>query len=149
MPSLTFGFSTEYFRNFVFSDPNWDYSTYDIARNWRRDTRLSAIMLNADNPDLGPFKARHGKLLLWHGWADPALNPRATVRYVNEVRRRDPASEEYARLFLLPGVLHCGGGNGLDRVDWFSSWAAAFAENFTTNTWLGFPIMMVVALGAL
>ena len=90
MPSLSFGFSTAYFRNFIFSDPNWDYSTYDIAQNWRRDTRLSAMMLNADDPDLGPFKARHGKLLLWHGWADPALNPRATIRYVNEVRQRDP-----------------------------------------------------------
>ncbi len=118
VPSLSFGFSTAYFRNFVFSDPNWDYSTYDIAKNWRRDTRLSATMLNADNPDLGPFKARHGKLLLWHGWSDPALNPRATIRYLNEVRQWDPASADYARLFLLPGVLHCGGGSGPDRVDW-------------------------------
>jgi feruloyl esterase len=118
VPSLSFGFSTEYFRNFIFSDPKWDYSTYDIAQNWRRDTRLSATMLNADNPDLGPFKARNGKLLLWHGWSDPALNPRATIRYVNEVRKKDPASESYARLFLLPGVLHCSGGNGPDRVDW-------------------------------
>ena len=56
--------------------------------------------------------------MLWHGWSDPALNPRATIRYVNEVRKQDPASEAYARLFLLPGVLHCSGGNGPDRVDW-------------------------------
>jgi hypothetical protein len=121
VPSLTFGFSTEYFRNFIFSDPNWDYSTYDLARNWRHDTRQSALMLNADNPDLSAFKARHGKLLLWHGWADPALNPFATIRYVSEVRKRDPESEAYARLFLLPGVLHCGGGSGPDRVDWMGA----------------------------
>jgi feruloyl esterase len=121
VPSLSFGFSTEYFRNFVFADPSWDYTTYDIARNWRRDTRQSGIMLNADNPDLGALKARHGKLLLWHGWADPALNPRATIRYLMDVRHKDSESESYVQLFLLPGVLHCGGGNGPDRVDWMNA----------------------------
>jgi feruloyl esterase len=73
--------------------------------------------MNADNPDLSAFRARHGKLLLWHGWVDPALNPLATIRYYEDVMQRDPRASDDVRLFMLPGVLHCGGGPGPDRFD--------------------------------
>lgn len=116
-PALGWGFSTEFFKYFVFADPAWDYSRYDVAKSWRRDTQLWTSFMNADNPDLTAFRARRGKLLLWHGWADPALNPLATIRYYDEVLGRDPRAAEDVRLFLLPGVVHCTGGPGPDQFD--------------------------------
>ncbi len=119
-PSLIWAFGTEFFKYFVFGDPSWDYIRYDVAKSWRRDTEAVTTFLNAENPDLTAFRARHGKLLLWHGWADPALNPLATLRYYKDVVARDPQAREDVRLFLLPGVLHCGGGPGPGQFDQFT-----------------------------
>ena len=117
-PSLQFAFATEGFKYLVFGRPDWDYSRYDLA-NWRRDTAALASIVNADNPDLSAFARGHRKLILAHGWADPALNPLSTIAYYERVQARDPTLREYARLFMMPGVLHCGGGRGPDQVDWF------------------------------
>lgn len=116
-PNLAWGFGTQFFRNFVFADPDWSYRGYDIASSWRRDTRLVATFMDADNPDLSAFRAHGGKLLLWHGWADPALNPLATIRYYESVIAKDPSATGDVRLFMLPGVLHCAGGPGPDQFD--------------------------------
>jgi len=117
VPNLAWGFGTQFFRNFVFADPNWSYRGYDIAASWRRDTRLVATFMDADNPDLSAFRAHGGKLLLWHGWADPALNPLATIRYYESVIAKDASAAGDVRLFMLPGVLHCAGGPGPDQFD--------------------------------
>lgn len=119
-PDLMFGFGTQVFKFFVFDRPDWDYSTYDLA-NYPRDTRLAASFLNATNADLESFKARKGKLIIWHGWADPALPAQATVDYYRQVREHDPAAADYCRLFMIPGCLHCGGGPGASEVDWLST----------------------------
>jgi hypothetical protein len=120
-PNLSWAFGTQFFRNFVFSDPAWTYRGYDIAASWRKDTRQAATFLDADNPDLSAFRSHGGKLLLWHGWADPALNPLATIRYYESVVARDAAATNDVRLFLLPGVLHCQGGPGPDQFDRISA----------------------------
>lgn len=116
-PAIGWGFATQFYKYFVFADPAWDYGQYDVAASWRRDTRQWTSFMNADNPDLSAFRARRGKLLLWHGWADPALNALATIRYYDEVVARDPTAKDDVRLFLMPGVLHCAGGPGPDRFD--------------------------------
>jgi feruloyl esterase len=110
-------FGTNIFKFLVFNDPNWDYSTYDL-NNWKKDTELAASYLNATSPNLDAFKARGGKLILWHGWADAALTPLASIKYHEQVYARDPAAANYFRTFLMPGVLHCSGGVGPDNVDW-------------------------------
>jgi feruloyl esterase len=94
---------------------------HDIATSWRKDTRQAATFLDADNPDLSSFRSHGGKLLLWHGWADPALNPLATIRYYESVVGRDATAANDVRLFLLPGVLHCQGGPGPDQFDRISA----------------------------
>ena len=116
-PSLRFAFGTGIFKYLVFNDPNWDYSKYDLA-NWKKDTALAATFLNATSPDLAAFSARGGRLILWHGWADPALTPLASIRYHAQVHARDTNARNHFRTFLMPGVLHCGGGAGPDTVDW-------------------------------
>lgn len=119
-PSLQWAFGTEFFKYFVFGDPSWDYTGYDFS-TWKRDTRLVASFLNATNLDLAPFKAGGRKLILWHGWSDPALSALATIGYYRQVEARDPALRDYFRMFMLPGVLHCGGGPGPSTVDWFTA----------------------------
>ncbi len=79
-------------------------------------------MLNATSPDLDAFQARGGKLILWHGWSDPALTALASMRYHEQVLAPRFASRQlHADVSVMPGVLHCGGGVGPDMVDWASA----------------------------
>jgi hypothetical protein len=117
--NLTFAFGTQVFKCLVFNKPDWDYSTYHFS-HFESDTRLAASFLNATNPNLDAFKSRKGKLILWHGWADPALPAQATADYYRQVLQHDPTASEYCRLFMVPGCLHCGGGPGATEVDWLS-----------------------------
>jgi len=119
MPNLTFAFGTEVFKNFVFHDPDWDYSKYDFS-NFEKETKLTASILNATDPVLEGLKARKGKLIIWHGWADTALPAQAAVDYYRQVQGHDPRAADYCRLFMVPGCLHCGGGPGASEVNWLA-----------------------------
>lgn len=118
-PSLEFAFGTEFFKYLAVGRKDWDYATYDLS-NWGKDTSAVAKYLNAVDADLSQFKARQGKLILAHGWADPALNPLSTIAYYDRLQSRDARLRDYVRLFMMPGVLHCAGGAGPDVVDWFT-----------------------------
>ena len=119
-PSLRVGFGTELFKYFVFNDPAWDYTKYQFA-NFRKDTELTASYLNSNDPKLDAFKAKNHKVIMWHGWADAGLSPLGTTEFYEQVEARDPNARDFFRLFMLPGVLHCGGGRGPDTVDWVSA----------------------------
>jgi tannase/feruloyl esterase len=108
---------TQFFKYFVYGDSAWRYVDYDLARAGRDGAKVAAVV-SATNPDLSAFRARGGKLLLAHGWSDPALSARSTIEYFKAVQRRTPQASSFTRLFLMPGVLHCGGGSGCDDVDW-------------------------------
>lgn len=116
-PALRFAFGAAFFKFLVFGDPAWDYSTYDL-NNLKPDTRLTATFMNATSTDLGTFKAKGRKLLMWHGWSDPALTALGSVRYYEQVQARDPVVRDYFRMFMMPGMLHCIGGPGPDTADW-------------------------------
>jgi feruloyl esterase len=109
--------ATQFFKYLVYGDSAWRYTTYDLARAARDGARVNAIV-SPSNPDLAAFHARGGKLLLAHGWSDPALSARATIDYFKVVQQRTPLAASFTRLFLMPGVLHCGGGSGCDDVNW-------------------------------
>ena len=110
-------FVTQFFKYFVYGDSAWRYVGYDLARAGRDGAKVGAVV-SATNPDLSAFRAHGGKLLLVHGWSDPALNARSTIEYFKAVQARTPQASSFTRLFLMPGVLHCGGGSGCDDVDW-------------------------------
>jgi feruloyl esterase len=107
----------EFFKYFVYGDSAWSYVGYDFARAGRDGAKVAAVV-SATNPDLSAFRARGGKLLLAHGWSDPALSARSTIEYFKAVERRTPQASSFTRLFLMPGVLHCQGGSGCDDVDY-------------------------------
>ncbi|MFI5244627.1 MAG: tannase/feruloyl esterase family alpha/beta hydrolase, partial [Gemmatimonadales bacterium] len=117
-PTVQGAFGTEFFKYIVFADSTWDYTKYDLS-HWAADTKRAAEILNANNPDLSAFRAHGGKLILAHGWSDPALNPLETIKYYEAVRSRDPSAANYVRLYMMPGVLHCSDGPGCDIVDWY------------------------------
>jgi feruloyl esterase len=125
VPSSRFAFGTEMFKYLYLNDPSWDYSRYELS-NYKKDTALASTFVNATNPDLEAFKSRGHKLLLWHGWSDPALTALGSIRYYEQVQARDPNAGDYFRMFMMPGVLHCGGGPGPDNADWaaaIDAWA--------------------------
>jgi len=117
-PTEQGAFGTEFFKYFVFGDATWDYKRYDLTHA-EADIKRADAIVGADNPDLSAFTAHGGKLILAHGWSDPALNALATVDYYKSIKARDPSADAYLRLYLLPGVLHCAGGTGCDVVDWY------------------------------
>jgi len=119
VPDLTFAFGTQIFKYLIFNQADWDYATYNFS-NFERDTHLAASFLNATNANLDALKARKGKLIIWHGWADPALPAQGTVDYYRHVQAHDSPAADYCRLFMVPGCLHCGGGPGAADVDWLS-----------------------------
>jgi hypothetical protein len=85
-----------------------------------RTTAEQAGIFDATDPDLSAFRARGGKLLVWHGWADPAISPYGTVAYYHAITERmggRAATSTFARLFMLPGVNHCGGGQAPNTID--------------------------------
>lgn len=115
--NLGFAFSTNIYKYFIFQDPEWDYATYDFDE-WEETTHLAGTVLNATDPNLEPFAARGGKMIMWHGWADAALPATATIDYYEAVLDHDPDAMDYVRLFMVPGCYHCGGGPGVSNVDW-------------------------------
>lgn len=74
---------------------------------------------DATNPDLSGFVSRGGRLILWHGWSDPHISPLNTIRYYNAVREAIgvEATDKSVRLFVIPGLYHCEGGEGFTKTD--------------------------------
>jgi feruloyl esterase len=101
----------------VKGDPAYDFMTFDPDRDLATLEAGLAAHVHQQNPDISRFVARGGKLLLWHGFNDPGPSPLSTIEYFEAVQKKVPASNDAVRLFLAPGVLHCGGGAGPDRFD--------------------------------
>lgn len=108
------------FRYLILDDPDWDYSKYDFS-NYLKDSSFSMSFLNATDTNLADFNAAGGKMILWHGWADPAISALSTIEYYEAVEAQDPESRDYVRLFMVPGVLHCDEGPGPNRIDWLTA----------------------------
>ena len=112
--SLQYAFTTNFFKYMVFNDPNWDFKTFNFDTDLKTDDQKQAHNLNATDPDLKPFHNRGGKLILYHGWNDPAISPLNTINYYNSVLNTlgTNTANGFVRLYLVPGMQHCGGGPG-------------------------------------
>lgn len=109
-----FFFSTQAFMNMVYNNPAWDYKTFDLERDGKLADEKLASVINATDPNLKAFKARGGKLILYHGWSDAALPPVNTINYFQSVTAKLGQREagKFVRLFMVPGLQHCSGGPG-------------------------------------
>lgn len=131
-PANPFPIPIAHYKWLVFADPNWDWRTFaftdpaDYEAHVKAEAKLAPI-LNATDPDLRAFQKRGGKLLQYHGWVDQLISPQNSIDYYESVlsffggrnNRRRAAAEVlgFYRLFMAPGMAHCGGGPGPNTFD--------------------------------
>jgi hypothetical protein len=114
--SLMFAFGGGYFSNMVYAKADWNYRDANVDQALKAADEKTAQSLNATDANLVAFKKHGGKLILYHGWNDPAISALNTINYYKDVtdRMRGQEPEAFVRLYMMPGVQHCGGGPGPD-----------------------------------
>jgi len=111
--SLQAAFAQAALAHMVFMQAGYDVRAFDFERDPAIVEASIGPVLNATDPDLSAFHKRGGKLLLFHGWNDPALSAYETIDYYESVRARMGKDvDAFARLYLIPGLQHCTGGPG-------------------------------------
>jgi hypothetical protein len=122
--SLMQMFGTGFFSNMVFEKTDWNFRDANVGDIVKVADAKLAKTLNATDPNLSAFKARGGKLILYHGWNDPAISAINTVNYYQSVvdaMGRD-AFDSFARVYMVPGMQHCAGGVGPDTFGENGPW---------------------------
>lgn len=109
-------FGNGYFSNMVYDDPGWDSKMFKLDAGLKLAEDKTAKALNATDADLSPFKARGGKLIVYHGWNDPAIPAINAVKYYDSVIAKMGRSDvdSFVRLYMVPGMQHCDDGPGAD-----------------------------------
>lgn len=114
----------EQFRFLVYADPEWETARFDFDVDIAKAEADDQNTLNALNPNLKPFFDNGGKMIQYHGWADPQISPVNATQYYERVAEslggRDNIHDGL-RLFMVPGMGHCGGGPGANRFDMISA----------------------------
>jgi feruloyl esterase len=114
----------------AFENDDWDWRTFDFDRDVALLDAKLAHVLNAVDPDLRDFRSQGGKLIVYHGWNDPGVMPERSIDYYDEIvafadratgGSGEAFTDEYARLYMMPGMGHCRGGPGPDRADFMSA----------------------------
>jgi feruloyl esterase len=102
---------------FEVDDPTRDWRALDLGATVP-DLKTKTRLLGIIEPDLRQFQAAGGKLLIYNGWGDVGVNPYSTIDYYQRLKAASGGSaRQFARLFLVPGMFHCGGGLNVDRFD--------------------------------
>lgn len=114
--------ATSYFRDIVFNNPEWDFKSFDYDKDLEAAYEAGSDILDVPSDGLSEFFKGGGKLLLSHGWADGLIPASNTVEfYKSMIETMDPKkAADSVRLFMLPGVSHCAGGDGPSAVDMLS-----------------------------
>ena len=112
--SLQYAFSNGFFVNMVFENRDWDFKTFNLDTGVKPVDDKLAHALNATDPNLKGFKSRGGKLIMYHGWSDAAISPLNSINYYNTVvdTMGQQDAGQFLRLYMAPGMQHCGGGPG-------------------------------------
>jgi len=123
-----FPVATTFMRGLVFENPKWDFRSFDYDKDVKRSRDIASDAL--DVPPKGPkaFLDNGGKLLLSHGWADGLIPAPSTVDFYTRLQKSiGRKARDNVRLFMIPGMGHCGGGDGPSTVDMLSeidNWVA-------------------------
>jgi pimeloyl-ACP methyl ester carboxylesterase len=115
------GSSWDFWRYSVFQDPQFQNINFDFDHDSDRGlSTVRAGMKVADiynvKPDLSAFQARGGKLIIYHGWADEQVTPYASLDFYSHVKAQNAGTDNFLRLFMMPGIAHCSGGPGAGNI---------------------------------
>jgi feruloyl esterase len=116
--SIQGAFGNSFYGQAVFEKPVWDFRTLNFDSDVSLGDQKAGSILNATSADLRPFRAHGGKLIQYHGWADAAISPLNSIDYYESVRAflspngSSQPVQDFYRLFMVPGMGHCGGGVG-------------------------------------
>ena len=120
-------FTTNLYRSMVYpSNTTWDVRSFNFVDDAAAIHKTLGTLIDSNSTDMKAFRSHGGKILMWHGWTDTTLEPRASIRYYNRVvaasasgakgadadRAELTDTQNYFRLYMAPGVNHCGGGPG-------------------------------------
>jgi len=97
-----------------------ELAKFSFNEEWfNKVNEVGAPLYNAGNTNLRPFEEHGGKLIVWHGLADDSVPPAMSVAFYQGVQKQlgDNLTHSFMRLFLIPGVGHCGGGQGFPQID--------------------------------
>ena len=115
-----FAIGIQMYQNMVFKDPTWDFKTLNFDSHMALVDTIENGAINAMDPNLKAFVARGGKLIQYHGWADQQIPSGSSVRYFQSVLETmggaSKVKDNY-RLFMVPGMGHCSGGDGTSTFD--------------------------------
>jgi hypothetical protein len=133
--ALLFFFESGYFADMVYDKADWDYRRAKLDDAVKASDEKYANVLNAMQTDLKPFAAHGGKLIIYHGWSDAAISPLNAINYYESVIKRMGSKEadSFLRLYMVPGMQHCGGGPGTDV---FGQFGFATANDSQHNMYL-------------
>jgi feruloyl esterase len=114
--------SLDQFKYVVFKDPNWDWRTLNLDSDYERAVNVDDGLIDATDPNLSAFLGHKGKLLMYHGWADQMVSPMSSINYYQSVIQKMGKAKvaDSVRLFMVPGMAHCRGGEGTDKFDMVS-----------------------------
>lgn len=112
--SLGGSFVHGYFADMVYGNKDWDFRSANVKSSLKQAYEKTGDAMDATSPDLKAFLGRGGKLILYHGWNDPAISALNTVNYFGSVLAANGKTADQAlpRLYMVPGMQHCAGGPG-------------------------------------
>jgi len=116
--------ATDTFTYIVYKDPNWDWRTMNPDTDTALADKIDNGLINATDPHLTPFFSHKGKLIMYHGWSDQLIAPGNSVNYYESVAKKLGGASKAAdeiRLFMVPGMAHCAGGEGPNTFDMVSA----------------------------
>ena len=113
------GMSDDLFKYVVFGDPQWDFMTLDLNKHLDLARKIDKGELSPASANINPFVNRGGKLIMYHGWGDQNISPRSSTRYYDRLVTTigKPQVDSAVRLYMVPGMGHCSGGEGPDQFD--------------------------------
>ena len=136
-----------FFKYMVFEEPDWDFRSFDFDTDLEFALDKVGSSLDADSPDLGGLRDGGAKLIVYHGWSDPDISPLGSIDYYEDVLAFEGAGSgrdaalaavrDYFRLFLVPGLGHCSGGPGYNRLDPLTALERWVEDGIAPDTILG------------
>jgi hypothetical protein len=122
-----FSIAVDHFRYWIEQNPAFDWKTLTYAsyeQDFRKSQQLFNRVIGTDDPNLQTFRALGHKVIIWHGWSDQLIFPQGSIDYYERVlafTHNVRPDQDFARLFMAPGVFHCGGGTGPSSFDMFGA----------------------------